>query len=606
MDHDDLVSRDAFLSLYRAWTSAPRTDLFYTDECKLQPDGRLTDFWAKPDWSPAYLEYTMCVAHLSLYRREFLVDLGGFRSEVDGAQDYDLALRASLQGPSVVHVPVFAYLWRAIPGSAATSTHEKPYAISRQERAVFDYARQRHPEAIVGPGHADGFWRVKYPLPAEAPLLSYIIPAGGSVRPVRGAPVDLVLNCIRSFEEKRFYPNREYIVVHNGRLAPEQVRALNALPGVRLLVHTDPAFNFSRTVNAGVAAARGEYICLLNDDIEAITPQGGEEIVSYLAVNSRVGALGPKCLFEDGRIQQCGVMLLDAAGPVHAATGMSREFAGHHCNVLCRREVYCVGAAIVFLRKSVFEEVGGFREDLPLNYNDVDFCLRVRDRGYTCVADPAVEVYHFESATKIGTAMVEQERMFLGRADMRDPYFSKWFDPRRPDFHLNREAPDLLRPFGPWLDRHIARRAAALDQSPLQGRGPRISICLLVSDQPVRILDEALRSATMQTHDDVQVLVLEQNARTPESRRWFQSLERRGIPTIAIGVDAGAFARTVLDRMDGAFVVFLDASDFISVDAMQILAHAIAEHPSSSLFYTDQYRGVGDLDAGAAFLQAGL
>ena len=586
VDHDDLISRDAFLAVYQACKASPQAQIFFTDECKLQPDGRLTDFWAKPDWSPAYLECTMCMGHLSVYRRALLNDLGGFRSEFDGTQDFDLALRALLRAPQVVHIPIFAYMWRVIPGSAAASTNEKPYAIPRQERAVLDYARCRHPDATVGPGHADGFWRIRYPLPAEAPLLSYVIPAGGGVRTVRDEPTDLVLNCIRSFEDTGFYPNREYIVVHNGNLTAEQVEALTAIQGVRLLVHVDPSFNFSRTVNAGVAVARGDYICLVNDDIEAITPRGGEEIVSYLLVNPNVGALGPKCLFEDGRIQQCGITFLEAAGPVHAATGMPRDFGGHYCNLLCRREVYGVSAAILFMRKALFEEVGGFREDMPLNYNDVDFSLRLRDRGYTCVADPAVEVYHFESATKIGTAMVEQERMFLGRADTHDPYFSKWFEPSRPDFQLELKAPDMLRPFGAWLDRHIARRAATLDQT----HGPRVSICLLVADQPERILDEALRSATMQTHADVQLLVIDRGVHKPEVRQWFEALGRRGIRTVeSVDLnDMGAFARKVLDRIDGEFVVFVDGSDFISVDAMQILASQIEKNPSATLFYTDR------------------
>ncbi len=587
VDHDDLISRNAFLSVYQAWKAAPQAQIFYTDECMLQPDGNLTDLWAKPDWSPAYLEYTMCLGHLSVYGRTFLNDLGGFRSEFDETQDYDLALRALLRDPTVVHVPVFAYLWRAIAGSAATGLNEKPRAIERQARAVLEYARQRHPDAVVTPGFFDGYWRIRYPLPSPPPLLSYVIPAGGGVRAVRGGSIDLVLNCVKSFENTAFYPNREYIVVHNGNLTAQQVEVLHTIPGVRLLLHADPSFNFSRTVNAGVAAAHGDYICLLNDDIEAITPQGGEEIVSYLSVNPNVGALGPKCLFEDGSIQQCGVVLLEHMGPAHAGAGGPRDFGGHRMNLMCRREVFAIGAAILFMRKALFEEVGGFKEDLPLNYNDVDFSLRLRDRGYTCVVDPAVEVYHFESATKIGTAMVEQERMFLGRADTHDPYFSKWFDPGRPDFQLNLNAPDRLPPFGAWLDRHIARRAAALDQT----GGPRVSICLLVTDQPIHILDEALRSATMQTHTDVQLLVLDRGVRESAVRQWFTALGRRGLQTVeSVALnDLGAFAREVLDRIDGEFVVFLDGADFISVDAVQILASQIKKNPSKTLFYTDHY-----------------
>jgi GT2 family glycosyltransferase/SAM-dependent methyltransferase len=587
VDHDDLVSRHAFLAVYEAWRKAPRTQLFYTDECKLQPDGRVSQPWPKPDWSPAYLEYTMCIGHLSVYKLDFLRKLGGFRSEYDGTQDYDLTLRASLTRPNVVHLPIFAYLYRAIEGSAAVSLSEKSYAVPRQGKAVLDYARHKHPGAEVIPAWETGYWRIIYPIPSPPPLLSFVIPAGGGSKIVRGNSLDLVLNCLRSFEAKAFYPNREYIVVHNGGLTDAQLRALGAMPHVRLLEHSDSTFNFSRTVNAGVAAASGEYICVLNDDVEAITERGGEELLAYLAANPGVGAIGPKCLFEDGRIQQCGLILLESVGPAHAGEGALRDFGGHQSHLMCRHEAYGVGGAILFTRKSIYEEVGGFREDMPLNYNDVDFCLRLRDRGYTCVVDPAVEVYHFESSTKKGTAVVEQERLFLNHADTRDPYFSKWFDPRNPWFQLDLTAPDRLRPFGPWLDRHIARRAAALDQT----AGPKLAICLLATDQPLAILDEALRSATMQTYTEVRLVVVDGGVRDPETRRWFETLERRGIPTASnTGAHTvGVLAAALRERIDAEFVVFLQASDFISVDALQLLAANIASHPSTAVFYTDHY-----------------
>ena len=206
VDHDDLLSRDAFLAVYEAWKHAPATQLFYTDECIADLNGRFQLIWPKPAWSPAYLENTMCVGHLSIYKTDFLRSLGGFRSEYDGTQDYDLALRASLAEPKVVHLPIFGYVWRAVPGSAADEVNDKHYAIDRQRKALLDYARSKHPKATVKPGWAQGFWRIVYPLPQPVPLLSYVIPTGGNSRTVRGTIKDLVLNCVRSFEAKQFYP----------------------------------------------------------------------------------------------------------------------------------------------------------------------------------------------------------------------------------------------------------------------------------------------------------------------------------------------------------------------------------------------------------------
>ena len=241
VDHDDLLSRNAFLAAYEAWKRAPATQLFYTDECIADANGGFQLIWPKPDWSPAYLENTMCVGHLTIYRTDFLRSLGGFRSEYDGTQDYDLALRASLTEPKVVHLSIFGYVWRAVPGSAAGDTNAKRYAIDRQRKALLDYARNKHAEATVKPGWCQGFWRIVYPLAQPVPLLSYVIPTGGNSRAVK----DLVLNCVRSFEAKKFYPNREYIIVHNGDLAPSQQRELSA-SGVSSFCNTHPRLSISR------------------------------------------------------------------------------------------------------------------------------------------------------------------------------------------------------------------------------------------------------------------------------------------------------------------------------------------------------------------------
>ena len=461
VDHDDLVSRDAFLALYEAWKVAPSTELFFTDECKLQPDGTAGQFWPKPEWSPAYLENTMCLGHLSVYETSFLRSLGGFRSAYDGTQDFDLALRASLMSPRVVHIPIFAYLWRMIPGSAAIDLTEKHYAIERQGRAVLDYARKRHPEAVVVPGWGTGYWRIIYPLPLPVPLLSFVIPTGGGSRNIRGQHVELVLNCIRSFEELHFYPNREYVVIHNGNLTEDQIRALEAIHSVRLIHYTASAFNLSEKLNLGVAAARGEYLCLLNDDVEAVTERGGEELVGYLAANPSVGAIGPMCLFEDGTIQQNGV-ILTSVGPSHAGAGQSADFGGHQMMMRCRRECFCISGAIMLVRKDVYVDVGGFDEALPLNYNDVDFGLRLRERGLTCVVDPGIRVYHFEGATKVGTCVVEQERLFSKHPNLYDPYFSCWFKQDQTTYQLYLHNKAEHHPFGFWLDRRIAHRVVEL------------------------------------------------------------------------------------------------------------------------------------------------
>jgi glycosyltransferase involved in cell wall biosynthesis/SAM-dependent methyltransferase len=589
VDHDDLVSRGAFQAIYDAWQTAPGTHLFFTDECKLRPNGSLAEFWAKPDWSPAYLENTMCLGHLSVYEVRFLRALGGFRSKYDGTQDFDLALRASLTRPHVVHVPVFAYLWRIIPGSAATDLSEKHYAIERQRDAVMDYARQRNPAATVIPGWGAGYWRIVYPLPSPAPLLSYVIPTGGGSRVVRGARVDLVLNCIRSFETAAFYPNREYVVVHNGNLSAQQVSALEAVEGVRLVHYAQPTFNFSEKLNLGVASAKGSILCLLNDDVQAITRQGGEQLVSYLLASPEVGAIGPMCLHEDGTIQQNGVVLLGQVGPAHAGDRRPRDFGGHQVMMRCRREAFCIGGAILFVDAALYRQVGGFSEDLPLNYNDVDFGLKLRELGRTCVVDPGIEVFHFEGATKVGTSTVEQERFFLRHPGITDPYFSPWFDQSDPNYRLQLKKPSPGLSFGPWLDRHIASRAALLVP---EGRF-KLSVCVSVYNQPKRLLEEMFSSVVMQTYANKELVILDNGSSNAETMAWLTGVWNGGLATFVrvdenLGISGGNLK--LLEAMTGDFFVAMDADDFLSVDALQMLAYAIEANPGKPIFYSDEYK----------------
>jgi glycosyltransferase involved in cell wall biosynthesis len=589
VDHDDLISRDAFLQIYKDWKSAPTTQLYYTDECKLNSDGRLEQFWAKPDWSPACLENTMCIGHLAVYEMSFLCELCGFRSKFDGTQDFDLALRASLRKPKVRHLPVFAYLWRMIPGSAASNLNAKHYAFDRQRQAVLDYARRKNADADVVPGWEPGYWRIKYPLPSPPPLLSYVIPAGGGSRTVRGKRIDLILNCIRSFEECRFYPNREYVVVHSGNLTEDQLRQLRATPGVFLVKNEAPVFNFSQALNLGVAHSRGDFLCLLNDDVEAITKHGGEELVSYLVVNDNVGAIGPLCLYEDGTTQQNGIVLLRAFGPSHSGVRRSRNFGGHLHNLHCRRETFCVGAAVMFVKKSVYEAVGGFSEELPLNYNDVDFCLKLDRHSYTRVVDPGVEVYHYESTTQRGMSMVEQELLFLKHPDMSDHYFSKWFDPADPNFRLNLHQRKADIPFGGWFDRQVARRAAAYVPT---GR-PKLSVGVSVRDHRRQYLDQMYKSVVMQSYQNKELVIIDHGSSNPETQAWLRGVARANVAKI-IRIDANAtlidLTKRLLHGVAGDFFVALDADDFISVDALQILAYAIENNSAAKVFYSDEYQ----------------
>jgi GT2 family glycosyltransferase len=204
----------------------------------------------------------------------------------------------------------------------------------------------------------------------------------------------------------------EFVVVHNGNLSEEQRQVLEGDPQVRLVLYSEPALNLSRKINQGVEAARGTFVCLLNDDVEAITEAGGEELVAFMLTHPGVGAMGTLCLFENGTIQHDGILMLEQ-GPSHAGLLLPTHYLGSAGDLLhCRREVFGVTGAVMVVRRSVFLDLGGFSDALPLNYNDVDFCVRLRQSGLTCVVDPGVRLYHFESATKVGTFRCEKETLF--------------------------------------------------------------------------------------------------------------------------------------------------------------------------------------------------
>lgn len=594
VDHDDLLPRTVFEAIWKAVQADPDADLVYTDECKISDGGELYDVVLKPGWSPVLLENTMYLSHLAVYRRDFLATVGEFRSEFDGTQDYDFVLRASRHVAKAVHVPVIGYVWRASPTSTATTMKAKSYSVGRQETSLLEFARQRDPGASVSPGFGDGFWRTHYTLPATPPLLSYVIPTGAGSRVVRDRRINLILNCVASFENTAFYPNREYVIVHNGDLSDEQEARLAETPAIRLVHYEDRSLNIARKLNIGVAAAGGEFVCLLNDDVEAVTARGGEELVAFLLAHPDVGMIGPLCLFENGTVQHNGVILLEQ-GPSHAGLFVAPSHAGATGNLLqCRREVFGVTGAMAIVRRADYLALDGFDERFPLNYNDVDFCLRLRESGRTCVVDPGVRVYHYESASKTGTYRCEKEALYARWPGLRDPYFNPAFDQRDPTYRV------LLRPERPpvetdpaafenWLDRHIAWR---IRHYPASG-GIRFSLCVPVYDQPAAFLEEMLQSCLLQTYKNREIVIVDDGSTRQDTLAWLAKVEASGhARVIRHETNAGIAGanRTWLAAAKGDVLVPLDADDYLTIDALQVMAHWIERHPEARVFYSDEFK----------------
>lgn len=436
VDHDDLLSRIAISSIYEYWKINKFFDMYYTDECKLLPNGDLGWFWGKPDWSPAYLENTMYIGHLVVYRRDFINNLNGFRSQFDGTQDYDLALRAASTNPQVCHVPVFAYIWRAFEGSAALDVNEKHYTLDLQKRAVLDYASTVTPYALVREGDAPGYWRLVYPSPREIPLLTYVV-YEGNYHYSGTTEGDHAASCIRAVMEAEFYSNFRFIVL-GGEQSEQRGRFLRGIANkqVELVRHENFERSIYGTINQVAMRDGKDMLCIMDQNVHVVTKRGAEEIVSYMYNNPHVGSISPLFLQKNERIWRNGTIIL-SSGPARSGADQHRLFGGPNNLLRCRRETVAGGEGFLFISRKNFRSLNGFDLSLPQFSCEFDFSMRLRKAGFSCLVDPAVEVSRRVDCDADALDDAIDIKLSEFRFDNTDPYFSKWYDQNRTDFRIN-------------------------------------------------------------------------------------------------------------------------------------------------------------------------
>ncbi len=394
LDHDDELAPHALYLMAKAINEQPALKLIYSDEDKLDDQGVRFDPYFKPDWNPElFLSHNM-VCHLTVYEAGLIRSLGGFRRGFEGSQDYDLALRcvARLDAGEIGHVPHVLYHWRAIAGSTALSGGEKSYAQEAGKRALEEHMRATgHPDAQVTP--VTGGYRVKRSLGSAEPKVSLIIPTRDRV--------DLLERCVESILDVTSYRNLELLIVDNQSSEPETLAYFDksaARGNIRVLPY-DAHFNYSRINNFAARQATGEVLGLINNDIEVIHADWLEEMVTH-AMLPQNGAVGAMLYYPDDHIQHAGVIIGLGGVAGHAYVSMPRGFPGQHHRAQLTQNLTAVTAACLLVRRSVFEEVGGLDESLEVAFNDIDFCLRLAQRGYRNVWTPWAELYHYESATR--------------------------------------------------------------------------------------------------------------------------------------------------------------------------------------------------------------
>ena len=435
LDHDDELDPMALGAMSAACTD--EIDVAYSDHDLLRADGRYSSPSYKPDFSPERLRSQNYITHFLMARRSLALEVGGFRPGFDGAQDHDLVLRLTERARGVAHVPLVLYHWRESPNSVTFSSDNKRWAFEAGVRAVADHCRRVGIDATVELTAQDGCYRVIRRL-TDRPLVSVVIPTRGTEGRVWGVSRVFVVDAVRTILETSTYPELEFVVVHDTVTPAPVLQALERLLGDRLvLVEYDrPTFNFSEKMNIGVIHATGDLLLLLNDDTELIEPTSIETLVAHVQAED-VAMAGAKLLFEDGTLQHGGHVYHHDLK--HICLGWRGDSPGPWPlrPLAVERECSGVTAAAAVVKRSAFEDVGGFPEGLPLNFNDVDFCLKLRAAGHRIIWTPWASWYHFESKTR-NPRLADGEYEFI---DARwhheinhDPYYNANLLPTRADW----------------------------------------------------------------------------------------------------------------------------------------------------------------------------
>lgn len=396
LDHDDTLQKNALYEVVRA-INETGADFLYSDEIVLGADLKtLREYHFKPDFSPDTLRGCNYITHFSVFCRELLQQAGGGeRAQFDGAQDYDLILRLTEQAKVVHHIPKVLYFWRSHALSTASDISAKPYAIEAGAKAIAAQLQRLGLPGTVAPQEdAPGSYRVTYELTAR-PLVSVLIPNKDHIDDLR--------RCLDSLVQKAGYENLELLVIENNSAQAETFafyeNELPHYPNCRLLTYKGP-FNFSAINNFAARAAKGEQLLLLNNDIELLSDGFITELLMY-AQRPDVGAVGAKLYYPDDKIQHAGVFIGLGGSAGHSHKGLPRQNKGNLYRLSTAQNMSAVTGACLMVKTELYRKLGGLDEQqFAVSYNDVDFCLRLRQAGYLNVFTPYAEAYHYESKSR--------------------------------------------------------------------------------------------------------------------------------------------------------------------------------------------------------------
>jgi GT2 family glycosyltransferase len=427
LDHDDILAPHALHEIVLAINKNPSTDFIYSDEDKISEDGKTRfDPHFKPDWSPDSLRSHNYICHLLVLHRELLAKIGQFREGFDGSQDYDLILRASEKATRIEHLPKILYHWRSHGTSTAGDPTSKLYAYQAARRALEAHLERMGNVADVNYGNGYGLYQVTY-RNACKPLISMIVPNRDNH--------DVLARCINSIKQSN-YPAIEILIVENNSRDSktfEYYRSIENKPNIKIL-RWNSEFNYAAINNFASKHANGQIFLFLNNDVEARNKDWLERMSEH-AIRSDVGAVGAKLYYPGGSIQHAGIALGMRGLAGHPHRYHSEKSAGYCNHLIITRNVSGVTGACLMMRRSVFEQIGGFDEQFAVDYNDVDLCLKIRDRGYSIVWTPFAQLWHHECKTRGRFDTSEKRALHLSE---RTLFLAKWNELiQKPDPYYN-------------------------------------------------------------------------------------------------------------------------------------------------------------------------
>jgi len=433
LDAHDELAPEALFEMVKRLNEDPYPDIVYSDEDAVTPEGGRVSPFFKPDWSPDLLLSTNYLARFGILRRRLVEEVGGFRPGLEGGHEYDLILRATERTRTLAHIPKILYHRRqGIPSTSVLAVNRAP--IEAEKRAIEDALRRRGLQGQVElnpAGHSSiRCYSVRYRVNGT-PLVSIIIPTRDKWH--------LLEQCIRTIQEKTTYQQYEIIIIDNESVEPETRSYLDSIAGKCRVLSYPGRFNFARINNFGATQSTGEYLLFLNNDVEVLRPDWLSAMLEH-AQRPEVGAVGAKLLYPDGRIQHAGVVVGIRGGTGHAFRLWPGDDVGDPRLPHIIRNCSAVTAACMMVARRVFDEVGGFDERFRVAFNDVDFCLRIRERGYLIVYTPLALLYHYEGATRGRAYPSKDDRLFravwadlIGRGD---PYYNPNLSDTRDDWSL--------------------------------------------------------------------------------------------------------------------------------------------------------------------------